>query len=432
MIAPVHIYYSQEARSYALLVLLVTVTGVLLWRALERQTPLAWMMATTSGILTLYTHYFAVLALLPTVTMVFMPQYRQQVNTNLRRLGSAVLICVLLYAPLLYWHLVYLGHSGDETAWIRNPWALTPPMLAIPRTLEVFWLGSGPGLVTILIKVYPLITFPDSLRVVALFLLVGLALWVGIPWKDVALQIPFLAQRKIWLVTMLFFPLLFLWLVSFYHPLYAVGRYDLVAFPAFALLVGLALAKVQSAGRTGPVLACCIALAIAGLIGFKLVQYYELPPRPMHGKPSARTTAAALLSTVRNGDLVVFTGFRGLPVLYYFSREGLAWTEGRCESRQAHRRFGCRMYPIEMEKSPGFALLASRADFSEAPRNDIQRILSPLTDPAAVIWLVSDLAGYREGQLQVSALELVFIREAQNLGYEITPTDIPSVLALLR
>jgi len=420
-IAPIHIYYSQEARAYALLVLVLMLSSVLLWRALRLQTPASWVMATTTGMLALYTHYFAILALLPTTFMVLIGQHRQHVRQTLVRLGVATLVCALVYTPLLYWHLVRTNHSRAELGWIQSIWEATPPALAIPYTLEVFGLGSQAGFLNNLVKVYPYVTFPSSLRLLGFALLLILGIWVAIPWKDDQLQISFLRDRKIWLWTMLFLPLGTLWLVSFYQPLYTVGRYDLVAFPAYTLLMGLAMAKLQGAGRTGPLLTLCVTMAFSLLVGTKLVQYYQLPPRPPGPWPSARSTAATLLPIVRNGDVVVFTGLRGLQILYYFSREGFVWVGENCENQEMGRRFGCRMFPLETEKTPATGHVSIPL---QAVRDDLRIILSALSEPGGTLWIVFNRGSYRGGRLLVPQPDSFLVDELQRMDFHFTPADL--------
>src|SRR6185295_18382407 len=41
-IAPIHVFYSQEARVYSLLILILAVTYVLIWRALQKNTRASW------------------------------------------------------------------------------------------------------------------------------------------------------------------------------------------------------------------------------------------------------------------------------------------------------------------------------------------------------------------------------------------------------
>ena len=68
-VAPVQIYYAQEARAYALAAAAVLAAYVLLWRALKRQTFAAWLSFCVLALAALYTHYFTLIALLPTVIL---------------------------------------------------------------------------------------------------------------------------------------------------------------------------------------------------------------------------------------------------------------------------------------------------------------------------------------------------------------------------
>src|SRR4029077_4232837 len=79
----------------------------------------------------------------------------------------------------------------------------------------------------------------------------------------------------------------------------------------------------------------------------KLFVYYQIP-----SPATAEPTAQAIHSVVKDGDVVVFTGMRGLPVLYYLRRLGYQWREGYCNDLVNGKRFSCRMFPRESEQTP--------------------------------------------------------------------------------
>ena len=70
-LAPLCVYYSQEARPYMLLVLALLLSYLALWRALQVENKLAW--ATLSGctLLALATHYMALPALVAAAVLVW-------------------------------------------------------------------------------------------------------------------------------------------------------------------------------------------------------------------------------------------------------------------------------------------------------------------------------------------------------------------------
>src|SRR5262249_48950846 len=153
------------------------------------------------------------------------------------------------------------------TAWIEEAWIETPPFLAILKSFELFWLGGQAGVPRFQMYIFDEVQFPAVLRWLGLGLLLLLGLWVALPWKDQAMRIPHLRQHKGWLLTQLGLPLVILWLVSFVKPLYLAGRYDLIVFPAFILLIGLSFSKLQTIGPGGQVVAGLVAVAYVLVAG---------------------------------------------------------------------------------------------------------------------------------------------------------------------
>jgi 4-amino-4-deoxy-L-arabinose transferase-like glycosyltransferase len=422
-IAPIHIYYSQEARPYALLTLLLLLCAILLDRALREDSTLSWALVTLAVLLALYTHYFAILGLLPAALLILIGADRARLRQRLWRLGGITFVCGVLFLPWVWWSFMLTPHSPAETEWIRNTWNETPPTLAIPKTLEVLALGADAGFFPHFPKLYSYITFPRPLRLLGLALMLLLGIWVAIPWQDHRLPIHWLRERKVWLWGMLLFPLGTLWLLSLAKPLYLVGRYDLVAFPGYTLLVGVAMAKMQRAGKIGSILTVCVAVTLLAVIGTKLVRYYEVPPRPLVSSYSPWDTAAFLDKVVRQGDIVLFTGLRGLPVLYYFHRGGIAWTGRMCEERAIQRQFACRMFPRETDRAPA-TYDPDRVRYSAgAIRDDLRDILSGVSQPDVRIWLVMYVVGYSEGRIVFLPEDYPLEADLERLGFEPIPTD---------
>jgi hypothetical protein len=228
--------------------------------------------------------------------------------------------------------------------------------------------------------------FPPALRVLGLVALLLVGVWAVGPWGDQRLALPWLIRRKLWLVGMLVVPLIGLSLVSVVRPVYAVGRYDMIVFPAYALLVGLGLAKAHSLPRAGPLVAGSLATILLLVIGTKLLLYYHAPSRHQQA-----VTARSLHDSVRNGDVVVFTGLRGLPTLYYLNRYGYHWREGYCEGASG-RRFGCRMFPLETERAPSIYNARRVAASFEAVGEDLTVFLQGLQGPESTLWVVFNQA----------------------------------------
>jgi uncharacterized membrane protein len=412
-VAPIHIYYSQEARAYVLLTLALTVTYAALGRALKRNTWPWWTLASAGALLALYTHYFALLGLLPTAALV----WASPAPGRWRRYLGALLWSGLGFLPWAVWSFLLTPRSLVPFAWIREVWEATPPRWAIPLSLEVFGLGSQIGLLPIRLKQFTMLDFPPPLRLLGLGVLAFLALWVAVPVGERTLGMPGLGRRKVALGVLVFLPLAALWLASLAKPLYVVGRYDLVAFPAFTLLLGVALWKLQRLPRAGRLLAPLAALLLLIPIGAKLFLYYRAP-----SGQGSRWTAHVLHTSVDNGDVVVFSGVRVLPVMYYMSRAGYRWDEGECRNELGRRRFACRLYPREVERS---LLLIDQDGVPsvDAVRADIQDYLRQTGQPGGALWVVFSVSAFASGKLRLSEGELALVRELLASGYEPQPVS---------
>jgi 4-amino-4-deoxy-L-arabinose transferase-like glycosyltransferase len=406
-VAPIHIYYSQEARTYTLLTFALLLTYVTLWRALQRNTRVSWILVVPCALVALYSHYSAILGLIPSV-LVVLTWPAHPARERWTGYGLAVALTALFFFP---WPLSSSAARTDpfgwSTAWISYVWEKTPPILAIPKTLEVFGVGPQDGLPPISLKQFYELPYPAFLRFLQLGVLVGLSLWVLGAWREQSLAISWLRRKKSWLGVMLFLPLLLLWAFSFYKPMYVVGRYDMIAFPAFALLVGLAMTKLQRGLQAGQVIAPVVALALFLPLGVKLFLYYEAPAeRPWE------QIAKTVDKMVDNGDVLLLNEFIGGPLIYQLSRLGYRWKNGYCEKEMGRRRFSCVK----------FLYFVSRAAIRDFLRNSY--------DQGHGFWLAYGHFEGTAGHMMVPKWEHLLIVEAKRLGF--TPTRMAGAPGLLR
>jgi mannosyltransferase len=125
---PLFVWYSQEARAYALFVLFVALTMLFFLRAVREDTRSDRRSATLaafalSGSLALLTHYFAVFLLLPMVLWLALDRDRRR--ASLPALGALGIVCLALL-PLIS------AQGGHGTQWIGR-WALSSRLQAIPQ-----------------------------------------------------------------------------------------------------------------------------------------------------------------------------------------------------------------------------------------------------------------------------------------------------------
>jgi 4-amino-4-deoxy-L-arabinose transferase-like glycosyltransferase len=403
---PDHIYYSQEARAYSLLALTLAFTYVALWQALKVNTWQRWAIVSACMLFALYTHYSAILGLIPTILLVVSwPAVRK--NQLYLRFGTALALSGILFLPWYIGSFVIRTHSWAGTYWITQVWEKTPPLWAIPKSLEVFGLGSQAGFLSNPMKQYTFLEYPNSLRFMGLAGLIGMAIWVGGGWKEHQWGIPQLRMRKLWLSVQLFFPLFVLWTVSFYKPIYVVGRYDFVAFPAFPLLLGLASAKAQVGLASGRVLSPLVAIVLLIPIGAKLFLYYDANT-PRQNEEIAR----AIDLHANQDDVIIFTGLRKTSVMYYLIRKGFRWEGDSCVNEASHRRFSCPMFPRESEPytptHDPYRLLNSK----NAARADLVDMVGMRRSPANSVWVVYGSFAHSQKLWRTESLLFAELRRA--------------------
>ncbi len=419
-VAPIHIYYSQEARAYALLTLALLATYATLWRALKTNLWRWWALFSLSSLVAFYSHYFAILGLLPTVYLLLVWPEKQQATRTRLYYGAAALASGLVFLPWLILSFIFSPHTLP--LWMRNIWEQTPPLLAIPKSLEVLGLGSQAGLLPTFLKQFSSLEFPLSFRLLGIAIIFLIGLWVAIPQGDRRLNVPDLGRRKAFLGMALFFPLVVLWLVSFHRPFYVVGRYDIMAFPAYSLLLGLGLTKIQSAKKAGPILAFLAALALFVPIGAKLILYYQIPSDRL-----SQSTAITLHESVRNGDPVVFVGPRGLLIMYYMNRLGYRWQDGYCRNEMAGRRFPCRFIPQRHENRLTSAPSSDPIQRREPRENidgKVEELVRSLLPQEGVLWVVFEHTAILSDREVISSRPNVRLaRELQRLGLKAIPLD---------
>jgi 4-amino-4-deoxy-L-arabinose transferase-like glycosyltransferase len=422
-LAPIQIYYSQEARCYALLLLLLTLSYHSLWRALENNERFWWCATSILALLALYTHYFAPLALAPTALLVWLWPDRERSRQRWLRYAAALFLAGLLFLPWFLWSFYFTDRSWGSINWIKQTWENTRPMLAIPKSLEVFTLGSQYGFTSVInVKRFWALVFPDWLRLTGLLSAGLLGIVAALPWMDHGLGVPWLQKRKTWLWTLLLFPIVALWLISFHRPLYAVGRYEVIAFPAYALLLGLALAKLQRAPKIGPILAHVVALSFFLPVCGKLALYYQAPPRAQ-----VRPTAAAIDKLVRNGDRLVLARSQANLTIYYLTRLGYRWHDGTCENPAAGRRFLCPIYPARGRAAAG-ARGSLRAE--EATQQAARKLVGELRPKDSGLWVLFDRAYLVNGELRVLRPNTFLLEEIERQNLK--PVAVTGARGLFR
>jgi hypothetical protein len=308
-----HLRHAQEARSYALLVLLVTVSTLYFVKAIREPSPRHWVAYGVASALAVYSHLFG--ALVPAAHWVSLLFIRPRA-VPWKGLIASTLATGALMAPMA---LFLLARSDWGLDW----YTVRPGAASVARVLYVLAGGA-----------LPLVTYFLAALVGAV---AAVKLWRtswGAPqaWGHGLLFC--------WLVV----PMAIAFVASYRSPMF-ISRYLIVVLPALVLLVASGLARLR--GRA--VLAVALAMVVVAA-GQAVGSYYAQP-----GEEDWRGATRHVLSQARSTDAVMIyaanelAGFeyyraryagpdRGPTVVFPPGSEGMGiWEAGSMGERQPER-----------------------------------------------------------------------------------------------
>jgi hypothetical protein len=260
-------------------------------------------------VLALLTHYYAffLLPLLP-IALIAAPA-----SARSRRNGSITLAFLALVTVVMWWVLMRAGSSVGTRA-LDFFWAQTRPWRAPLESLALF----APGVV------YPrylgylgLSGAPLWVEVVSLSLCTALLVLAFVPRKgaDPGLRVRH-GEGLVWLSHLLLPIVLPVLASTIGRPIYLIGRYEVVAAPAFAVLLAAGAVRLGSARL--PLVAPAATLALVGALSAM-----NLGPLVSAEDPRHRTKLTdRLFAELGPHDLVITLNLTGPLVAYAAQREG--------------------------------------------------------------------------------------------------------------
>lgn len=287
---PMAVRYSQEARMYALLGLLLIAAIYMLWLWVSRQKTRYLVAYCVLMVAALYTHYFAALCALANWVYLSLARDAQGKVLALSRawwVGHAAMVAAYLpWLPIVYRQLDHRELVG----WIvRYPHSI----MSMPRTFwEAFTLRSEAACA-------------DVLGVLLSFFLLFASLRM---WRHGLKP----GQPTILLLSYCFIPVVVVWLVSFAMPLY-INRYLLFALIGLPLVVAIAADTLQRRAL-GLTVVGCLLIELAGLAYF-----YNYPAKP-GGNLGA--VMAKVNEQWRTGDALLGDRKRSYLSIEYYNATG--------------------------------------------------------------------------------------------------------------
>jgi 4-amino-4-deoxy-L-arabinose transferase-like glycosyltransferase len=288
-VLPFHIYYSQEARPYALIILLSALMLLSFVRAWKGASYRTWLVLGVVAALNIYAHYFSIFTLAVLHVFVLLTRTRD------RRAWQGLLLADLVALALVGPHL--------PTAWAQTQqvtssfWIPVPSPFAPIKTLDYMLFSQ---------------TTPISLVPVALFL--TLSIFILVTWAAIRAYGE-VRQRMFLLLALILVPIFVVLVLSWLTgPVYLDRAFSLVT-PAYVLLLAWGLAHPS---RGSPV-----RLLYGGLILVVVASLGNHYLKPDPAKPPFREVGAVVQECWQAGDVLFHLHDSSyLPLLYYAPETG--------------------------------------------------------------------------------------------------------------
>ncbi len=379
-VGPLHVHYSQELRMYGLvpLVALETLYGCdRLARRPDARGTLILAGSLTAG---LYLHYFFLFLVPLALAAVWSPARPRA----LAHTAAALALAGLAFLP---WAATLAAQAGPNHSldWIRDWWANHRSLwTALPWSLAVL----GPA------ALYPPYWFKLRSSTAGGIVSLAIALAVlGMAGVRIARdRDPVLRRALAVTLAAMLLPLVTAFVVSLLRaPIYVVGRYDIIAWAPYCLLVGAVVTELPTT-LAAPAVALWIGLAAS-----TLVPYFTTDRPVLAAANYGHVLADKLGRRAQTGDLVIFTASTRPTTEYYLGTWG--------------RRLRMVSYPLGTDEHLGWidVRIASDPAFAEDAARRMAAWVAALPTPPACIWLIEPAT--RGSTPLVNAL--------QGLGYAI-------------
>ncbi len=231
-ISPYHIWYSQEAKMYSLVVLLSILSTLCLVEALRQNHTTLWIVYVVITTIMFYTHVAAVLVFVAQALFIGLTYTRWA--GEWKRILIAAAALTVPYIPIALWALRVVG-GGVST------WHAEVGLIEAVRTVGVKFATF---------RSEPYVEF----RAGWLYFIIALA---GVVWLSATRQGRPVA---ILLASLTAVPVLGLWFVSLHNSVFS-DRYIIVALPPYLILGAIALSALSST-KSGTIVSALVALIL--------------------------------------------------------------------------------------------------------------------------------------------------------------------------
>jgi hypothetical protein len=294
-----HIQWSQEARGYSLVVLLVTLSSLLFVVCIERPSRKNWALYALVSVLAIYAHLYAALVLgSHLLSLIVLPRrklpWKGLIGTA-GVIGSSIVPLVILFSARAKDPFVPLG-------WL--------PKATFHAVYDVFYSLAGNA------------EFPGShggKSILIAYLVVCLIAILSAMREWHSFENSFNLWHLGLLLSWLFVPIASILAISMVQPM-MMSRYLLICVPAITLLAARGIQSIRPRWVSGLVLVAVVTLA-----ALRLPQYF-------HGRASFlewKLVTDRVLAQARPGDAIIFCVAPGRLLFDYYRERYHSGADGR-------------------------------------------------------------------------------------------------------
>lgn len=418
-LSPIHIYYSQEARVYSILLLTLLIFLYLQWHLINKEAkPGEYFLFFSICLIAFFLHYFSLI-----VIVVCLFVFTVENILNYRKISRgyfiAVGLSIALFIPWLLFSVLNENATSSELGWIANYYSDKSVWQLPTKSLSAFL--SGPQLylneigLSLKRNSYmekSTLTGPVIASLTGIFLILYFTVLINIrtlqsPWRLYFYEF----------TSFLVLPLFALIIISsVITPVYVVGRYDLIAYPAFLLLTGSVIHSLLNTrnGVSKLFLNSFMLVVFCVLITVNLYQVLIYKnATPYH---SLVTDGKKILSTLNNDDGLLIASPNAIEILYYLHLQGIHKKNEQCNYDQKY--FKCRLFPKNLEEAPALLDRYTNLPINDKQTFNINYFLDDLS-PDSQIVLILDSFKYEEDQFILGPVGFGLLSSLTASGYTI-------------
>lgn len=430
LISPIHIYYSQEARVYSLLLFEIAGFYLMQWKIIHGETrPGHLVLFGCLTVVMLHTHYFSSL-IVGSSLLVFGIAHIFQLRKITAWYFVTLFISLFTLVPSLTYSIFGEHSSFADLSWIQPIWDQEHTVRLIANTMQVFLTGpSRPGNMLAL-KQYRNIDMPEFFYQVSVGLLIILSIFMLIVVLQRSTVQKSKQQTLVELAAQFVLPLIALLVLSHaIRPIYVVGRYDLIAYPAFLIfllhLIRTITQKDIQYRRLNVFLVTTFIVTTLMAQGAVAARYFADWP-----EQSYKTRFQKISKLMDNGSTIVFLGPASAVSLYYFLLNGYSKVDHHCVSN-TDVIVNCFIFPEELDQAPASTARYSRMEKIGANDYEVGYILNHLRKDQ--LWLQINRMNKTENGFVMDRVSYRLIEHLKGLGFVIQTADMElQLLKLVR